>query len=293
MSKVKSIVDWYFRQAYDDPWLDFEDYLVNAIEQSLDFSAFDAQQFAHDNGERIWNALRRRVGEDKRRGYYPTFSEVAEGVKMLVWNPRYFPAGLSRRERHTRLRIRSRSNILRAIQRMDEFQFEALSVLICKLSGAQKFCLTPSSGGDEGIDFFAIIPSIGKSRLFNGGAGPIRIVGQSKRHNNSVSPGDLREFLFTIGSVHQRSPEILKIIPPWFLGQKGPIVGWFVAHRGLQSGAREFADNFGIIHSDSRDLAEIITMSRSWTPSDGLHAPENMMWEQIEVLLRAKKCRET
>lgn len=289
MANSKSIINWYYEQEFDRPSLDFDDHLADAIEQSLDKTRMDAERYARNNTNQLWDDLRKKIEEDKSRGLYPTFSEVTADLKRLFWYPNYFPPQVSKKDRQKRLRIRSRIHILKAIQALDSMQYEALSVLACKLSGASNYSLTPRTG-EYGVDFFAVIPSVGKSHLFNGGTGPIRIVGQSKMHiNNRVSLGTIQQFATTLNMILQRSEYVKELIPNWFSRQRGPIIGWIVAHNGLQSGAKDYANNFGILHSDSRDIAEIITMSRAWQTSDDVFTPVKLMDREIDILLNQEQ----
>ena len=284
MANSQSIINWYYEQVFDHASLDFDDYLVDAVEQSLDKTRINAELYASNNTNKLWNDLRKKIEEDKSRGLYPTFSEVTADLKRLFWYPNYFPHKVSKRDRQKRLRIRSRIHILKAIQALDSRQYEALSVLACKLSGASDYCLTPRAD-EYGVDFFAVIPSVGKSHLFNGGTGPIRIVGQSKMHSSAVSRRTIQQFVTTLNMILQRSEYVKELIPNWFLRQRGPIIGWVVAHNGLQTGARDLSNDFGILNSDSRDIAEIITMSRRWRPSEGIYAPVDLMKREINNLL--------
>jgi len=292
MTSSQQIVSWYLEQDFDHVAINFDDHLVDAVETSLETSKIDAEFYAESHSDRLWNILRNRIEEDKKRGLYPTFSEVTSGFRRLFCNAKYYPRGISKKDRQRRQRLRSRIQILKAIQSIDDpTHYEALSVYACKLSGASDYCMTPRN--DFGIDFFAVIPSIGKSHVFSGGAGPIRIVGQCKNHSSTVARGNLQQFFSAIVSVQERSDDVRSLIPNWFLTERGPIIGWFISHVGLQNGAREYAEKHGIIYSDSRDIGEIITMSRTWKPSEGLCAPLNMMRVEIENLLHAKKCRES
>lgn len=289
MANSQAIVNWYYEKVFDRPSLDFDDYLADAVEQSLGKARIDAEMYADNNTNRLWNDLCNRIEADKNRGLYPTFSEVVAGVKRLFWYPKYLPPGVSKNDKQKRIRIRSRIHILKAIQALNPSQYEALSALACKLSGASNYSLTPRTG-EHGVDFFAVIPSVGKSHLFNGGTGPIRIVGQSKMYTDSRVPRDtIQKFVTTLNMIWQRSEDIKDLIPNWFLRQRGPIIGWIVAHNGLQSGAKDYANNFGILHSDSRDIAEIITMSRAWQTSDDVFTPVKLMGREIDILLNQEQ----
>ncbi|MCY3916496.1 MAG: hypothetical protein OXG49_10840 [Chloroflexi bacterium] len=283
MAISQPIVSWYLEQDFDHVAISFDDHLVDAVEISLSKSRIEAEFYAENHSDRLWNLLRSQIEEDRQRGLYPTFSEVGFGFKRLFWNPKYFPSGVSKYDRRSRLRLRSRIQVLKSIQNMNSLQYEALSVLACKLSGAAHFCMTPND--DFGIDFFAVIPSIGRTHLFSGGSGPLRIVGQCKMYERGVERAVIEPFIIALGRVHQRSTLLKDLIPNWFLTERGPIIGWFVAHNGLQTKAKEYANNFGIVHSDSRDLAEIVTMSRAWQPSDGINAPVELMRREIDEIL--------
>ncbi len=284
MVNPQSIIDWYYEQDFDRSWFDFDDHLVSAIQYSSTVSQMDAEHYATSNSHKLWNQFRLRIESDRRRGFYPTFSEVAAGVKRLFWFPMFFPPELAKVDRHKRTRIRSRRHITEAIRSLSPVEYEALSLLACKLSGASHSSLTPATN-EFGIDFFAIIPSLGRSRLLDGGMGPVRIVGQSKKHAKEVERGLIQRFVSILSSIRERSEDVRELMPNWFASERGPIVGWFVAHNGLQSGAMTYANRHGIIHSDSRDLAEIITMSRAWQPSDGINAPVDMMRREIAKIL--------
>ena len=284
MSARDQIVRWYFERDFERADFDFDDFLVDAIVQTTCRNLISAELYADVRSDTLWDSLKIQIADELDRGLYPTFSEVAPGVKRLFWHAKFLPQGISKGERYRRTRLLSRNRVTKSIRELDSRQFEALCVLACRLSGASLYTLTPHS--DEfGIDFFAVIPSVGKSHVFNGGGGPIRIVGQSKMHSAQVARDYVVKLTAAVTSVQQRSEDVRKLIPNWFLRERGPIVGWFVANNGLQSGALEYANRFGIIHSDSRDLAEIITMSRAWQPSDGLLAPVELMRKEIDALI--------
>ena len=284
MAKSQQIVDWYYEREFDRAIFDFDDHIVKAVQECFNKDPADTDSYLMGNRNSLWQSLTRRIAEDKERGIYPTFDISLDGVDRLIWYPGYFPPGVRNRDKWQRLRIRSRSLILNEIQRLKRPQYEALSVLACKLSGAARFHLT-RYGGDGGVDFFAVIPSLGRSHVFSGGGGTIRIVGQSKMSNNRIPRKEIGIFAETLNEVRHVGRNVKKHIPSWFLRERGPIIGWFVAHSGLQSGAADYANDNGIIHSDSRDIAEIVTMSRAWQPTDGLFAPVELIQREIKYLL--------
>lgn len=284
MANSQLIVNWFYEHVFDSELIDFDDHIVSAVQECFNKDPIDAELYVTGNHNSLWENLRRRIADDKHRGIYPTFDVALDGVYRLIWYPNYFPPGVRNRDRWHRLRIRSRSRILNEIKKLKPPQYEALSVLACKLSGAAHCHLT-QYGGDAGVDFFAVIPSLGRSHVFSGGGGTIRIVGQSKKYNDRVPRREIVQFAETLNDVRHVGRNVKEQIPSWFLRERGPIIGWFVAHSGLQSGAVDYANDNGIIHSDSRDIAEIVTMSREWDPTDGLFAPIELMQRAIAELL--------
>ena len=284
MGDTQAIVNWFYLHEFGSTFINFDDHVVVAIEKALDKSRLDAETYAIANGNRIWNALRRQIEDHKGRKLFPAFSEVPGDWRRLFCYPQHVPYGLSKKAKHERVRFRSRTHILRWIEHLEPREYEAVSGLACKLSGASHLCLTRQKN-EQGVDFLAVVPSFGKSRLLNGATGPIRIVGQSKKYSNSVQVDKLRDFSTTLNLVRHRNTKVSKILPPWFLQQTGSIVGWFVAHRGLQSGAVQFSNEFGILYSDSWDIAEILLRSRSWQPTHSLNTPVEFAIAELKSIL--------
>ena len=139
--------------------------------------------------------------------------------------------------------------------------------------GATRTYLT-QPGNEGGVDFFALIPAPGRCHLFSGTSGPLRIVGQSKRYDSPVEVGRVRDFITTLENVKKRQPSVESHVPNWFRTARGAIVGWIIAHRGLQSGALQMAVDHGIVVADSLDMAEIVTLSR--VVGNGLKSPERV-----------------
>ena len=51
-------------------------------------------------------------------------------------------------------------------------------------------------------------------------------------------------------------------MPKWFDVISGPIIRWHIASSGHQSGALDYAKNYGILVSDTKQLVEIICKSK-------------------------------
>ena len=193
MSSLQSIIDWYYEQQFDSAWIEFDDYLVDAVREKLSKSRLEAELYATNVADRAWSEICRRITQNAQRGFYPTFSQIVPDVRGLFFNPNFFPQGISKADRHKRTRIRSRHFIQSAINSLRATEFEAVCLLACMLSGASNSSLTQVT--DEfGVDCFAVIPSLGRSNLFDGGTGPVRIVGQCKMHAKPVPRSSIQQF---------------------------------------------------------------------------------------------------
>ena len=72
----------------------------------------------------------------------------------------------------------------------------------------------------------------------------------------------MKEFITTMNNVYNRSYRVGEILPDWFKIENGDIIGWHISNCGHQSGALDFAKNYGILVSDSKQLIEIICTAK-------------------------------
>jgi len=172
------------------------------------------------------------------------------------------------------------------IDGLNDREYEALACVSLGLVGASETFLTPP-GNEGGVDFFALLPSLGRCHLFAGGHYPLRIIGQSKKYASAVEAGEFKEFLTTIEEVkHGGQSKTEKIVPPWFRAAYGPIVGLVIAHSGFQSGAETRARQHGVITADSLDMAEIVALSRAIPEHLGSGGRANDCQTRIRALLK-------
>lgn len=291
LSEKQRLLDWMFQQTFTQPRVKFQDLLTDAAEKALGKSRIDSEVYAQSRLNEMWNWILERLEDEKEKGLYPTFVPLSQNIKDLWWYPGYFQKGIKNKERYRKLRLRAKPKLLDRINTLTSREYEAIGCLVCELSGGTKFCLTPH-GNEYGIDFFAVLPVTGQTHVFRGGGGPLRIVGQSKfNQTRRVEPKIVDQLMTTLDKVKYRSPDVDKLIPPWFHTAKGPIVGWIIAHNGLSTGAAESnANHYGIIHSDSRDVAEIIAMSRIWSLEADTADAIRKMLQELERILNTPPC---
>ena len=161
---------------------------------------------------------------------------------------------------------RARPRMLRKIDLLSDRDYEALGCLVSELVGAEKFLLTPP-GNEGGIDFLCRMTMPSRTHIFGGTCAPIRIVGQCKKYQSRVGVEKIRDFAKTIDDVRHRAHHLENVVPHWFRGGSGPVIGWMIGHSGFQSGSVTIANNQGIILSDSVDMAEVIAKSRAFYES--------------------------
>jgi hypothetical protein len=231
--------------------------------------ATEADDFARRKRDSIWSKLVRRLDQESNRGLEPTFKILNAASFELSWFPA-INALDSQSVKLKKARLAFKGEILDEIDTLNSREYEALGCLVCELSGATKWHLTPP-GNDKGIDFLAVVPAFGKAHVFPSIKNEIRIVGQSKKWDTAVRRDKL-EYLAdtTVDGFRKKSQTIiskLPNLPAWFLTSDAPLVGCMIGHSGLQSGAWEACRDRGVIGADSRDVAEILCMSRSFPVS--------------------------
>lgn len=222
-------------------------------------NSMDAESYAQANRSARWNNIIELNSDLEERGVTPLLVDVNMSTRTGKYSALNPSNGLTSWGRA--IRSSGRSAVLRSIDSLGDRGYEALACVVSGCAGAEKVHLTPP-GNEGGIDFFAIINSPGRCHVFSHSRSPIRVIGQCKKYSSPVSVDKVREFVHTISSVCQQSALVEKHVPPWFRGASGPVVGWIVGHSGFQAGAITLAKNYGILLSDSLDMAEICVQSR-------------------------------
>jgi ferredoxin-like protein FixX len=289
MSELQDIVDKIFRSSYATRLVRIDAAISSVAPSAIGCDQIEAEDYAERNKRRVWNKVIRRLDEEIGKGLHPTF-EVVDATRVeLAWFP-MMKRGDDSQLKRKKLRLACRGRILDYLDE-DEVSsraYEALGCVICKLAGASQWHLTPP-GNEFGIDFLALLPSFGKSHLFPHADKQIRIVGQSKKWSSRIERDVVRLLADTLDDIRKRNQRILEstILPPWFVSAKGPLVGCMMAHSGAQSGGHDIANDHGIIMADSRDIAEIATLSRRWNPTLGSQGAIEFLRDSISEVLQS------
>ncbi|MGE5491525.1 MAG: hypothetical protein ACM31P_09615 [Actinomycetota bacterium] len=281
-SDKQLLIRWFYRAELDDGELDFQEVLARAVKEALGKKDLDVDGFVTANLTRYWNCLLAEAEENKKRGVTQLVQgATTTGIRRCTWFPPIAGCSPSEALRYRRLRLRP--GFLRAIDSLNDREYEAAGVILARVAGADKFLLTPH-GNEGGIDFFARMPQGGRTHIFSGSWSPIRIVGQSKQYDSKVSVDLVRDFITTLDCVRYQAKQVKDLIPAWFKDVRGPIIGWIISHNGFQSGAETLANDHGIVLSTSIDMAEALSHSDLHAPF--LHLPD----KQYEFVRQVRAC---
>lgn len=242
--------------------MSFDELLFQAAQQALELDELETEAFAESNYNRYWSELLKTIDRDRALGRLPLFHYDDQYFKKVEWLPWYLRQGSSRLARRKGVRLASRPSMLCTIDELSERQYEVLGCVVAKLLDARHLHLTPR-GNEAGVDSFVLMGLNSKSHVFGPAGGQFRLVIQSKKTGRSVPVDEMKEFITTLHDIRHNNPIIGRHIPAWFRVSDAPIVGWFISHNGVQSGAANKAREHGIVVSDSIDLAEIAALSRS------------------------------
>lgn len=282
-SQKQLVLQWIDRQSFPAV-VEFREAMLSASIHALGLSPIEAESFAEASLHTFWNYLLEKINHDYMRGISLTFEILESSSYLLKWTPHILTRSPDKKERLRGLKLMARPSLLRLIDGLNEREYEALGCVVSILAGGTHIKLTPR-GGEGGVDFFALIEQPGRCHLFSGRSGPLRIIGQTKKYGNPVSPGEMRDFITTITNVQKRHPDVEKHVPTWFRIVRGSVAGWFIAHQGLTGGAERLAHDHGIVISDALDLAEIIALSRKLDIYKPVKDRETKLRDLIENLL--------
>jgi hypothetical protein len=283
-SNLSLVLRWFYRKVFPLDDLDFDDLLLQAVKSALGKSDMDAEAYVYPNRTRYWSELLQRLDTDPQLGRTPLFEVRDRASRRIRWSLGDVANARSVKDKRLAARLSARPVILGTIDLLSDRQFEALGCVICQYAGATHTKLTPR-GNEGGIDFFAQIQIHAKCHVFGGYHRPLRIVGQAKKYQDPAHVDKVKEFVTTLDEIRNQNPSVEGLVPAWFRAGSGPIIGWFVAHSGVQSGGITKARNHGIIVSDSLDLAEVAVLSRYLDDSFSPEQRANVLLQQVKDLL--------
>lgn len=277
MSERLMLHNFLIKNHFNEGVLRFENILEEAGEKVFNKRGVDLSLFVQSTLQRHWNNTLQLIYDDEKRNLEPIFNIVDRNSKLLEYNN-------SLSKGYKAKLLRDRVDFLNNIDSINDREYEALCCVVLKNLGANNVLLTPP-GNEGGIDFIGTIKFSKYAHFLFGVNGPIRIIGQSKFYGKKVSVKEIKEFDSTISDIHRLYPKVSSVLPDWFKKEKGPILGWFIAHNSFQSGANDRSKNFGFINSDTRDIIEVITKSKKFYPTNGTSERVTKLNEEINWFL--------
>ncbi|WP_313214274.1 restriction endonuclease [Soonwooa sp.] len=261
LSERKQFYKYFTRNPIDPNIHCFDDLFLNAIENVLNKKNADRDQYFDANIKRIWNYVVKRQEDDLHyKSIEPIFYIHDINTRLIQCNLAYNFSSSKKKNYHF---LKSRSYLLNEIDTINHRQYEAIAIYLCELLGAKNVLLTPP-GNEAGIDFVATIEFNKNAHFLFGINGPIRIIGQCKKYGSPVQVDKIKEFNATLQDVYSLTTKMRSVLPNWFLKSKGIIIGWIISHSGFQNGAQERANDYGIIISDTEDIAQQIASSKKF-----------------------------
>lgn len=250
--KNNEIIELLYRLPPEEHGDYFYDTVDNLLKNHGDTSLLTDRRL-----KSLSNLYKKKYNRDISAGLVPLFEIVDEQSGAISWC-----YNLSKYHPYQRLGLKNRYRIYRFIDSLDDRKFEALACVICDMLGAKKTILT-IPGNEGGVDFISSITFTKKAHYLFGIKGPLRIIGQCKKHSSKAKVSHIKEFITTMDQVYNWSYRMGNILPLWFKECGGYIIPWYISHMGYQSGALDLAKNYGIITSDVNEIVEILVKSKT------------------------------
>ncbi|MCL4066702.1 restriction endonuclease [Pseudomonas sp. GX19020] len=249
-----------------------------AIEKSLGHFTIDHEEKVSKCRKSLYSDLKMADYDHHASGGILSFSYTDERFHKLRWNTS------SKGDKRIGKKIRDRSAAVSWIESLNDCRdYEYLGGLPMKKLGASKVFVTPA-GNEFGIDFLAIVPAFSKSDIFMSKSKGTRVVGQSKLYRSAVTRDKIQSFNDVMSSIRNNKAELIDILPAWFRSSNAPIVGFFVAHSGYQSGARISAEQNGYTLIDSLCASEIISCCGKMDHVKNAIDLDSYLWLEIAKL---------
>lgn len=288
-SDKAAVLHWLYRAHLPETTFTFDDLLIDAVQEVLSLSRSDAEQHVEARCAHYWNALSKVLDADQMRGLAPLVRIEDSTSRRVRAYHAWLRAGKLRSHRFRAVALAARPDLLAAIDALDDREFESLGCVVSRLIGAPNVHLT-TKGKEAGIDFFAQIQVVnGRSHLFGDATGPLRIIAQCKKQGRRLEGAEMTKLVQVIQEVMHRDPTVERLVPPWFRTSRGPIVGWMLSANGFQSEALNKAKHFGIVCSDSNDLAYALALSRGLAPYDPPSERVALLRQKVADLLMESK----
>lgn len=260
----------------------FDDLLLDAIEKVLDLESDKKEKYFDNNVNKLWSYFLSSIEKEKTTyGIHPSFI-VINATTRKITSYAHHMYNISGHLQYDLLK--SKPYILNEIDLLSHREYEALSVLVCKLLSAKHYYLTPP-GNEGGIDFIATLKFANLAHCIFGVNGPIRIIGQCKKYTSLVKESQIKEFNSTLADVYHLTSKMRKVLPSWFYESRAPIIGWVIGESGFQTGAIQRAKDFGILLSDTTDLGEVISTSTRFHESEPFDQRHKGLKSDIKAIL--------
>ncbi len=261
LSESKLYFEGMFRKEGFRGESNFDDFLKSVVSSQRNISGIALDEYIEARLNRLWNYFNKEQKKlTKTNTCKPVFQVISPEYKRIRSYYSIDQIGFSRSKQRM---FKSRPQILKAIDNLTHREYEALACVVLKSLGSKNVKLTPT-GNEAGIDFIGTIGFNTDAHFLFGSNGPIRIIGQCKKYSSECQVNAIKEFNQTLLDVYSLTDKVKNHIPHWFRSARGLIIGWMISHSGFQSGAYDRSKNYGILNSDSKDVAEILSISRKF-----------------------------
>lgn len=259
----------------------FETDVIHLTKRYFGWDATKAEFQVSGSIKSLWNIFCENLDELNSKGIQP-YIKIKSTLGKKIQRYSDF---ISEKDPETASILKRRKEIRELILSLDEREFEAFGCYICSISGAIHYALTPR-GGDQGIDFCAIVPSEGRSIIFPNQKNTIRILGQSKKWSSGVPVERIRLLRDTCADFLHENYKLRMLLPSWMYTEEGVLSATVFANSGLQSGGTDLAKHLGFSIADLIILVEAVTLHHPHDKSP--LSIKNEIKEFIDKLLNEK-----
>lgn len=256
---IRSLADEIWNSTADV--IEVDKWLSQKLKTDFNLDNLSICDILDELKDRTDNYIKRKISNYRDRYLPPKYNFDDSLPNTLVTSPE-----IKEEEPYLSFLRQVYPQIRITINKMNWRKLENLGKHLLEISGASKAGVTRAVK-EGGIDFYGVFEYSTERVLLKGLK--IKVVGQAKHSATNAKVGEnaVRNFVKHYEEFQAKSGMATKVLPPWFINMKAPILGVMITNTDFKRNVRSYAEQNGIITREGDQIIE-----------DIIHSPRSKNW---------------